>query len=300
MKKITLFIAALVIGAVVYAEDAAVLPAGTLRVDADASVGFVREGWDADGEKTDAPDATVIGAALGVSYGFTNWFTAAIDWSPGVTDTDLTAIDIGSDGDDAAEIYEGLSDFSVKAQFQIAGAGALFPSERFRMRFTPGIVIPFPGIDDKDALGNHTWGVGCDVSLDTFITGTFFINVLSEAYWFPIANKSKTNNEWEFTLEAGPHYSLAAGGARFVFALPVNWKVSPENGNGILVDGVSSHLLTVRPALTLQLTRPFAVDIGIEYTLPLYGKNNYAVHTITVKAPVYFNFAKSKENKGGE
>jgi hypothetical protein len=33
------------------------------------------------------------------------------------------------------------------------------------------------------------------------------------------------------------------------------------------------------------------------YALPLYGKNNYAAHTITIKAPVYFNFAK---NKGGK
>ncbi|MDR2792688.1 MAG: hypothetical protein LBB61_03345 [Treponema sp.] len=297
MRKFTLFMAALLAGAAVYAEDAVVLPAATLRVDADASVGFVREGWDADGGKIDAPDAVIIGASFGVSYGFTGWFTAAIDWSPGVTDTDLVGIDIGSDGDGAAEIYEGLSDFSVKAQFQIAGDGALLPGERFRMRFTPGIVIPFPGIDDKDALGNHTWGVGGDVSLDALVTDTFFVNVFSEVYWFPLDNKSKTNNEWEFTLEAGPHYHLAFGGTRIAFALPVNWKVSPENDKGILIDGVSSHLLTVRPSLTLKLTRPFAVDIGIEYTLPLYGKNNYAAHTVTVKAPVYFNFAK---NKGGE
>jgi hypothetical protein len=244
--------------------------------------------------KIAAPDAVIIGASLGVSYGFTGWFTVAIGWLPGLTDTDLAGIDIGNDGDGAAEIYEGLGDFSVKARFQIAGEGALLPSERFRMRLTPGIIIPFPGIDDKDALGNHTWGTGGDVSLDTLISDTFFINVFSEAYWFPIENKSKTNNEWEFTLEAGPQYSLSLNWARIAFALPFNWKVSPENNKGILIDGVSSHLLTVRPALTLKLTRPFAVDIGIEYTLPLYGKNNYAVHTITVKAPVYFNFAKNK------
>ena len=290
MKKITLFIAALAAGSACYAEDSGTLPAGTLRVDADASVGFVRERWDADGKKADAPDAMVIGAALGVSYGFSPWFTAAFEVA--LTDTDLTSIDIGSDGDGAAEIYEGLSDFYLKAQFQIAGAGGLLPSSRFRMRFTPGMVIPFPGIDDKDALGNHTWGAGVDVSCDMLITDTFFINVFSEAYWFPVDNKSKTNNEWEFVLEAGPHYSLALGGARVAFTLPVNWKVAPENAR--MVDGVSSHLLTVRPVLTLKLTRPFAVDIGIEYTLPLYGKNHYAAHTITVKAPVYFNFTKNK------
>ena len=73
-------------------------------------------------------------------------------------------------------------------------------------------------------------------------------------------NKSKTNNQWEFTLEAGPHYSVAIGGASLAFALPVNWKVSPENSRGIAVDGVSSHVLSLRPAVELKLTRPFAVD----------------------------------------
>jgi hypothetical protein len=299
MKRFIFTMAMLVIGVAVYAEDAEVLPAGTLRVDADASVGFVREGWDADGEKTDMPDATIIGASIGFSYGFTNWFTAVIDWSPGVTDTDLTSIDVGDDGNSADEIYEGLNDFSLKAQFKLLGEGAALPSGHFRMRATPGIIIPFPGIDDKDALGNHAWGFGGDVSFDALITKDFFINVFSEVYWFPIDNKSKTNHEWEFTLAAGPQYTLAVGSAHLVFAASVDWEISPENGNGILVDGVSSHLLTLRPALALKLTRPFAVDIGIEYALPIYGKNNYAVHTITVKAPVYFNFAKNK-NKEGE
>jgi hypothetical protein len=77
-----------------FADDAAVLPVGTLRVDADAATGFVREGWDTGSKKVDAPDAVIIGASLGVAYGFTDWFTAGLDWSPGVTDTDLTAIDM--------------------------------------------------------------------------------------------------------------------------------------------------------------------------------------------------------------
>jgi hypothetical protein len=47
-------------------------------------------------------------------------------------------------------------DFSLNAQFQIIGNTAPLKNNRFRMRLTPGIVIPFPGIDDKDALGNHT------------------------------------------------------------------------------------------------------------------------------------------------
>jgi hypothetical protein len=299
-RILTLFIAAAFIRTVtIYAEDAITLPAGTLRVDADASTGFVREGWDGDSRKADAPDATIIGAALGISYGFTDWFTLVLDWAPGVTDTDLSDIDFGNDGDGEGEIYEGLSDFLLKAQFLIIGNNAPVSSERFRMRLAPGMVIPFPGIDDKDSLGNHTWGLGGDVSFDTLVTDNFFVNVFSEAYWFPAPadNKSKTNNEWEIALEAGPHYSVTFGSVRLGFALPLNWKVSPENAKGIVVDGVSSHLLTPRPGLELKLTHPFAVDIGIEYTLPLYGKNDYAVHTITIKAPVYFNFAK---NKGGE
>jgi hypothetical protein len=295
MKRFILFLLlGIIITSIAFAEDAAVLPPGTLRVDADAAIGFVHEGWDTNGKKTDAPDATIMGSTLGAAYGFTGWFTAVLDWSPGVTDTDLADIDIGNDGDSAEEIYEGLSDFSLRAQFQIIGNTAPLKNKRFRMRLTPGIVIPFPGIDDKDALGNHTWGVGSEVSLDTLFTDRFFVNMRSEFYWFPLDNKSKTNNEWELTLEAGPDYTIGIGGASLTFALPVNWNMAQGNGRSMLVDGLSSHLLTVCPAMALKLISPFEINIKIEYTMPLYGKNNYTAHTITIEVPVYFNFAKNK------
>jgi hypothetical protein len=298
MKRFILFLSLSVIMiSLAFAEDAVVLPAGVLRVDADATIGFVSEGWNFDGKKTDMPDAVIMGNALGTAYGFTEWFTAALDWMPGVADTDLTNIDIGNDGDGAAEIYEGLSDFSIKAQFQIIGNTGLIESRRFRMRLTPGLVIPFPGIDDKDSSGNHTWGVGGEVSLDTLFGDSFFVNTRSEFYWFPLDNKSKTNNEGELLLEAGPHYTVSIGGVCLAFELPVNWTMSLDNDNDIPTGGPVSYLLSLRPALALKLTRPFAVDIIVEYTIPLYGKNNYISHTIAIKAPVYFNL---KKNKGEE
>jgi hypothetical protein len=72
--------------------------------------------------------------------------------------------------------------------------------------------------------------------------------VISKVYWFPFDNKSKTNNEWEFTLKAWPHYTIVIGEASLAFALPLNWKVSPENDKGILIAGVSSHLFSLRSA----------------------------------------------------
>jgi hypothetical protein len=179
-----------------------------------------------------------------------------------------------------------LSDFSLKARFQIIGDTAPLKSARFRMRLTPGMVIPFPGIDDKDSSGNHTWGAGGEISFDTLVTDNFFINTRGDLYWFPLDNQSKTNNDWEMTLEAGPHYNIGIGGASLSLALPVNWKADMEGG------GVFSHLLTLRPTLALKLTHPFTVNIEVEYAFPLYGKNNYTVHVITIKVPVYFNFAK--------
>jgi hypothetical protein len=296
MKRFTLLISAVVVlTAAVYAEDAAVLPAKTLRLNTDASTGFVREGWDGNGKRVDAPDAVIIGAAIRVSYGFTDWFTTVLGWSPGVTDTDIARIDIGSDGNSAEEIYEGLGDFTLKGQFQIIGNDAAVSSERFRMRVTPGIVIPFPGIDDRDVLGNHAWGVGGDVSLDTFIAGNFLLNLFGEAYWFPIDNRSKTNNQWQFSLEAGPRYAVTIGTASLALALPVNWGVSQAHDKTIPADGISSYLLSLRPTLELNLTRPLRINIAIEYTCPLYGKSNYIAHTIKIKTPVNFDFANNKE-----
>ncbi|MDR1126708.1 MAG: hypothetical protein LBL06_01120 [Treponema sp.] len=298
MRTLNLIIVmVLVLTATVYTEDATVLPAKTLHVDADASTGFVSKGWNEHSERVNTPSATIVGATIGVSYGFTEWFTAAFDWSPGVTDTDLTSIDVGNDGNSAEEIYEGLGDFALKGRFQVVGHNAPIPSERFRVRVTPSVVIPFPGIDDKDALGAHTWGVGGDVSFDTLIADNFFVNIFSEVYLFPLRNQSKTNNQWEFSLEASPHYAVTIGTVSLAFALPVNWNVTQGHGESMLIDGISAHVLSLRPSLALRLTRPLAINIEIEYILPLYGKNNYIAHTITVKAPVNFNLAKNKEGE---
>jgi hypothetical protein len=296
MKTVILLMTMLVMWiAVVYGEDAAVLPAKTLRFGAGTAIDFVHEGWDGDGKKVNIPDAMIIGTRIGIDYGFTDWFSAVLDWSPGVTDTDLTSIDIGNDGNSAEEIYEGLGDFTLKWQFQIIGNSAPVSSGRFRLRVTPGIVIPFPGIDDKDALGNHTWGMGGDVSFDTIITEAFFFNVFSEVYMFPFKNQSKTNHTWECSLEAGPHYALSIGTVNLAFALPINWSVADENNQTMLIDGM--YMLTLRPSLALQLTWPFNINIEIEYAFPLYGKNNYSAHRITIKAPVTFNFTKNKEGE---
>jgi hypothetical protein len=112
-----------------------------------------------------------------------------------------------------------------------------------------------------------------------------------------VDNKSGTNNEWEFALEAGPHYAVSIGSAGLAFALPVSWEMALGNDDSILSGGASSHLLAIRPSIELKLTRPIAINLGVEYTLPLYGKNRYAAHTITIKAPVNFNFAKNKGEK---
>ncbi|MDR1147057.1 MAG: hypothetical protein LBK66_00340 [Spirochaetaceae bacterium] len=294
-RIVILLLAALAAGsAAVYGEDAAVLSAGTLRFDVATDIGFVRKAWDGESRKVDAPDAMIIGAAPGIAYGFADWFTAAFDWSPGVTDTDLTSIDIASDGDGEAEIYEGLSDFSLRAQFQIIGKNTPVVSERFRLRLAPGMVIPFPGISDQDSLGNHAWGAGADASFDALMFDNFFVNLFGEVYWFPVDNQSGTNHDWEFALEAGPHYAVSIGSVGLAFALPISWEMSLGNDESILNGGASSHLLALHPTIELKLTRPLKINMRFEYTLPLYGKNNYAAHTITIKAPVYFNFAKNK------
>jgi hypothetical protein len=300
MRTVTLLMTVAVMlaaGGAVDAEDAAALPAGTLRVGAGTAVGFVREGWDGDGKKADRPDAVIIGARIGVACGFTDRAGAVFDWSPGVTDTDLTGIDLGNDGNGPREIYEGLGDFRLKGQFQIIGNGTPLPSGRFRMRVAPGIVIPFPGIDDGDALGSHAWGAGGAVSFDTLVSDAFFFNTAGEAYWFPVNNKSGTNNRWEFSLEAGPRWTVALGAARFAFALPVYWTAAGGNGNEGK-GGIATHALALRPSLALHITRPFRINLEIEYACPLYGKNSSIVHSITVKAPVDFNFAKNKGKEG--
>jgi hypothetical protein len=143
--------------------------------------------------------------------------------------------------------------------------------------------------------------MGGGVSFDTIIIDNLFLNSFNENlffnasaefYFFPVDNQSKTNHQWDLALEAGPRYAAAVGKAGIAFALSVNWRASREND--LTAGGASSHLLTFRPTLALELTSPFRINIAIEYACPLYGKNNYAAHTITIKAPVNFNFAKNK------
>jgi hypothetical protein len=66
------------------------------------------------------------------------------------------------------------------------------------------------------------------------------------------------------------------------------------NDHSIPADGLSSYLLTIRPAMALKSISPFAVNIKIECAMSPYGKNNYTAHIITIKVPVYISFAKPK------
>jgi hypothetical protein len=284
MKRFALVLVLGIMSAVsiVFSEDAKALPEKTGEFSVTPGVSFFNKEWDGDREKHDVPDAEIFTFGFSLEYGFTDWFTAAFDWTPGWN--------IWSDGDGLAEQYEGFHDFSLEARFNIIGENAPVKASYLRLIVSPGVIFPFPGLDDEYKMGKNAWGFGGSVSFDTDIHKYFFLNVFSKFYFYPIENEEKVNHQWELILEAEPHFNIDIPyGMNLDIGLPVNFILDPEQKIDGTGNGMDTYILSLRPTVTLRLTHtPAPVEVGIDYAIPLIGKNAIAAHAITLKTTILF------------
>jgi hypothetical protein len=282
MKRFILFpVLAVIMIANIFAEDAKALPAKSGEFYVIPGVSFFSKVWDDDREKADIPKHEVFYFGFGLAYGFTDWFSAAFDWK---------GWNIWSSGDGPAEAYEGFHDFLLETRFHILGDKAPIRTSHFRLTASPGVIFPFPGIDEDDKMGKNAWGFGGSVSFDTDINKYFFLNVFSKFYFYPIENEEKITYGWDLTLEAEPNFNVDIPyGMNLAIGLPVNFTLAPEQKVDGVGNGMDAYVLSLRPTVTLRLTHtPIPVEVGIDYAVPLIGKNAVVNHAISLKTSIFF------------
>jgi len=206
-----------------------------------------------------------IGAAI--EFGFTQWITAALQWTPGYnvwSDIDMTLPHPNS----SANISD-MGDLFAGAKLQLVGSAAPFRSEAIRLAFAPGVKIPLPGPDYKKQVENlakgndvtvsgldkHVLGVGLRSYFDFIVNENFFVNLYNEFIYYPVKGdlkdagfteymtlntvnaalapmgssvKGEVDYGFDCTFEIEPAFSMnIAPLIQFNAGLPVSYKVAP-------------------------------------------------------------------------
>jgi hypothetical protein len=317
MKKalFVLILAALVFPA--FADDALVLPKGVLRVYLAPNYGFGNTAWDKDGEKSDISDDGISFFNLGLAfeYGINDWVTAAVQWAPGWNITSS----LGSDALEDAKLGS-FFDLFVGAKMQIVGPKAPVQKTNMRFAIAPGIKIPMPAADMEEEVDNlmagdefiyaelekHAVGIGARLYFDYIVNPVFFVNLFSEFIYYletekesiaftpaPTAVKADYKYGYDWTLEVEPQFALPLSNGIIVKGgLPLTYKMTPDlEVNGNKIDDSGSTIFSIGPNASLFFTKsavPF--ELKLQYRMPLFGTNTYAIQNIALQGKVYLKF----------
>jgi hypothetical protein len=300
VKRILAIIAfAILSGAFVFGEEARLPAVKTGKSKTSFGISFLPQAWDKGGNKIDIPKAQVITAGEHIEYSFTGWLSGVFDWSPG--ENILSSTD-----DPKSPAANGSHDPALGVRFQIIGLNAPVKQERFRLTAAPQVIFPFPNInlpfwkvDMDDKRGNNAWGFGGGVSFDTVLTKQFFLNFYGEFFAYPIENKAKVKHGWGAAFEIEPHFETRlTGGIGLHAGLPVRYDLTPEKKINDLGNGLDSHFLSIAPILAVYFDDiipanfsggvPRPLQLSLQYTLPVFGKNTAALHALTLGITTFF------------
>ncbi|MDL2229007.1 hypothetical protein LJC14_02030 [Treponema sp. OttesenSCG-928-L16] len=319
MKKLigVLLLGIICAGSVIFAEDAKVMPKRMGRVYIAPTYAFANSTFDKDGERQDTKDGKgafkFFNLGLVVEYGITDWISGAVQWAPGWniwSDVDQ-AFASGADAN-----LKSFGDIFVGAKMQIIGAAAPVESSMFRLCLGPGIKIPLPAPDFEDEYANmltgdeatvgkidkNVFGFGLRTYFDYIINDMFFVNFYNEFLYYPVKGESKNYAfgragdldvayGYDLTFEVEGHFQTSFGdGLVFNAGLPVNFKMSPDvKIDGDTVDDSGSMLLSLKPNAMIFLTKLFLpMQFKLSYSLPVWGQNTNATHSLTLQARIYF------------
>jgi hypothetical protein len=262
MKKILIpvWFCFFVVPALVFAENAEVLPSRTGRVYAAPTFAFVNGGFDQDGEywKYDDEGGSLMALNLGFAaeYGILDWLTASLQWAPGWTPWSVVDHSLPNEVN-----VNGLADIFAGMKLQLIGKNAPVKAGWLRLALAPGIKIPLPGPDfteeaqkiadgDAGSIGNqdkHVLGAGGRGYLDVIFTEYFFINLYGEFIYYPLKGKLEDSGLDGYEIAAKINSSkktignaIEAGGVYYgydltfeaepVFTLPLGRGVSFSAG----------------------------------------------------------------------
>jgi hypothetical protein len=286
-------------GAFIFGEDARLPAAKTGQSTTSIGFSFLPQMWDDGGDKRSLSKAHVITVGERIEYNFTGYLSGVFDWSPGENI-------LSSTNDSKNPAVNGSYDPALGIRVQVIGLNAPVKQERFRLTIAPQVILPFPNInlpfwkvDMDDKRGNNAWGFGGGVSFDSVITGQFFLNFYSEFYAYPIENRAKVKHGWGSAFEIEPHFETRLTGKMDLrIGLPVRYAFSPEKKINGIGNGLNSYLLAVSPILALHLKNiiparsfeggPRRIELSLQYTMPLLGKNTAALHAVALGITTFF------------
>ena len=324
MKKLLLVLVMLALVLPAFADDAKVLPKGVLRTYIAPSVSFASQSFDADGEKQDIAAAeggkqTFVNIGAAFEYGVNDWISAAIQWGPGYN--------VYSDFEDAEDMSaNGPFEAFVGAKVQVMGEMAPAKSDKFRVAFAPGVMIPMAfGYDaDEEAANagagdeynvlpaNNVFGIGGRFYADYVINKEVFLNIYSQFKYFfpkdgkddfaqqyanelfgpfaPIADEIKYG--YELTLEFEPHYAtMIADGVELSTGLPITYVMSPETEiDGTGQDDASKSLDVTANVSAFFQKLPLPMEVQVGYTYPVWGENSSVMNTVVTQLKFYAKF----------
>jgi hypothetical protein len=310
-----------------FADTAYVLPARVGRVYIAPTFTFSTGAWngtkfDRYGSGEGAMRAFNLGFAT--EFGILDWMTLAARWAPGWNV--VSSVDQASDPrlafmgiPDPDYNVNGVADLQLGLKFLIVGKNAPVESSTMRFSAAPGFLIPLPGADfaaqtqnvmtggdvTVSNIGRHVFGFGGRVNYDYVFGPSFYLGLCGEITFFPMKGSTgKTNMQeysivprqsvdygYELMFEVEPHYDYPiADGFALSAGLPVTITTSPA----IKYDGhegaVGNHyLFTMKPALSMMFTRlPVPVQVELDYTIPVFGKNETAAHALTLLIKVFY------------
>jgi len=202
MKRFMVFgLTFLLLAPALFAEHANVMPARVGRFFLAPTFINIDQRFNTSGERTDedVPPTRMFNLGFALEYGITSWITGAVQWAPGVnlwSDVDrIPRPDLQPPGQSSSGTIGVAGDVLIGAKIQIIGREAPMQSDLFRVAFAPGLIIPVPGPDFNNELGNrtptvarldnHVFGVGLRSFFDWIPSQFFYLNFYNEIRFFP-------------------------------------------------------------------------------------------------------------------
>jgi hypothetical protein len=309
----------------VFSESGRTLPAGVFAVEAsarytfaDAYFNFVRQY-----AKYLKNEGAFKSFNLGFSaaYGITHWLGAGIRWIPGRNLWSATdRVYMPSKTVSLAGFYDILAEIKI----QLIGQRGLIKKNRFRLTIAPQVKIPLPGPNyerqrermlrgESIVMENpdrHVWGLGGKIYLDFIITKSFYINLYGEGIFYPgmgklsdagldeylhslgpnIARNSKVRYLGDLRFEVEPRLKQALTPRMTLKAgLPLNFTLDCGIWHySSLPNRPERYRLSLRPNISLFFfTPPLPFEFEISYSIPLWGKDQAAAHSLGFLAKLY-------------
>jgi len=281
MKRLMAFcLAFLLLAPALFADHANVMPARVGRVFVAPTFIMFDQQFDDDGNRRNAPSTSMFNLGFAAEYGINSWITGAVQWAPGVnvwsdvSDDVIVANPLGAIPNQPATLHSssggrvtGAGDVMLGAKIQVVGREAPMQSELFRLAFAPGLMIPVPGPNFSDEIGNsnprvasldnHVFGVGLRSFFDWVPNRFFYLNFYNEIRFFPQRGRFRELGfQQAAQAEALRHTTHTLTGGQ-----------APIDVSGLEVNFRYDLTFEIEPTFTYRIEAPIiAFEVGLPFT----------------------------------